>query len=176
MKSIRFPLLIGFALTAPGLAHGFDLTKPFARTDVVFFEPQNFTDVRDSSLGDSESARSATLGELRTYVTKQANRFLTPGQQLKITVTDVDLAGEFEPWRGAQWGDVRVVKDIYPPRATLSFQLIDADGQVIKQGDRQLRDLAFMMKLSINRDDPLRHEKALFDDWLSLEFRGLKKR
>jgi hypothetical protein len=36
-----------------------------------------------------------------------------------------------------------------------------------------LSDLAFLMKLTGGfRDDPLRHEKALLDDWLRAEFPG----
>jgi hypothetical protein len=36
--------------------------------------------------------------------------------------------------------------------------------------------MAFLMKLTMGfRDDPLRHEKALLDDWLSAEFHSGKK-
>jgi hypothetical protein len=174
MKTPRLLILTALVVVAGGTALAFDPVKGPPRTDVVFFESEKFTDVRDSSFGASEKARDATLGELRTYLVKQANLLLAPGQQLKITVTDVDLAGEFEPWRGPQWSDVRIVKDIYPPDIKLAFQLTDADGHVLKQGDRDLKDLGFMMQLTIDRNDPLRFEKALLDDWLREEFHGLK--
>jgi hypothetical protein len=91
-------------------------------------------------------------------------------------LTDVDLAGDYEPWRSGQWADVRIVKDIYPPRLTLAFRLTDAEGKVVKEGKRDLRDIAFLMKMTMGfRDDPLRHEKALLDDWLSSEWRPVKK-
>jgi hypothetical protein len=39
-----------------------------------------------------------------------------------------------------------------------------------------LRDLAFMMKITMSfRDDPVRHEKALLDDWLNSEFTRVRK-
>lgn len=176
MKTHSRMLLLALALAGAGELHGFDPTKPFPKTEVVFFEPEKFTDVRDSALGDSEKARNETLGELRTYLVKQTNRLLAPGQVLKVTVTDVDLAGDFEPWRGGQWADVRIVKDIYPPCIKLAFKLTDAEGNVLAQGDRELRDMAFMMRLSINRDDPLKYEKALLDDWVRADFGGLKKK
>jgi hypothetical protein len=92
---------------------------------------------------------------------------------LEVTFTAVDLAGEFEPWRGPQWGDVRIVRDLYPPRLGLEFRLVDAAGRVVRTGQRALSDLAFLMKLTGGfRDDPLRHEKALLDDWLRAEFPG----
>jgi hypothetical protein len=140
----------------------------------VFFEPEKFTDVRDSAFSDNEKARTATLDELRAYMVRQAGRLLAPGQQLKITVTDVDLAGEFEPWRSGQWGEIRIVKDIYPPEIKLAYQLSAEDGTVLKQGDRDLRDMNFMMTLSIDRNDPLRFEKDMLDSWLREEFRGVK--
>ena len=40
------------------------------------------------------------------------------GDKLTITFTDIDLAGDFEPWRGPQWDEVRIVKAIYPPRSS----------------------------------------------------------
>ena len=174
MKILHVLLIAALSLAAGGSAYAFDPVKGLSKTEVVFFEPEKFTDVRDSSFGASENRRDATLGELRAHIVKQATRLLGPGQQLKITVTDVDLAGDFEPWHGAQWDEVRIVKDIYPPRIKLAFQLTDADGEILKKGDRDLTDMSFMSNLSIDRQDPLRHEKTLLEDWLRREFRGLK--
>ncbi len=176
MKAPRLLFLTALVVVAGGPALAFDPVKGPARTEVVFFEPEKFTDVRDSWAGVSERARDATLDELSAYLVKQANFLLAPGQRLKITITDVALAGNFEPWRGPEWSDVRIVRDIYPPDIKLSFQLTDADGHVLKQGDRNLRDLGFMMRLSIDLSDRLRFEKALIEDWVRDEFRGLKSK
>lgn len=144
------------------------------RAQVVFVDPDKFTDARDSYTG-TDAGRDAILDQLRDYMMSEAKRYIPDGDKLSISVSDVDLAGDFEPWRGPQWDDVRVVKDIYPPRIKLSFQLTDSTGKVIKEGTRDLRDLAFMMKITMSfRDDPLRHEKQLLDDWFGDEFRGLK--
>ena len=98
------------------------------------------------------------------------------GHLLSVTFTDIDMAGDFEPWRGPRFDDIRIVKDIYPPRINLSFRLTDAEGNVVKEGTRELRDLAFMMKITMAfRDDPVRHEKALLDDWLRSEFPRVRK-
>ncbi len=174
MKTPRLLFAAALGLMAVGAAHAFDPSKPGPKVEVVFFEPDKFTDVRDSAFSDDEKARNATLGELRTYIVRQAGRLLSPGQQLKITVTDVDLAGDFEPWRGGQWADVRIVKEIYPPEIKLAYQLTSEDGTVLKQGDRELRDMSFMMTLSIDRNDPLRFEKDMLDSWLREEFRGVR--
>jgi hypothetical protein len=175
MKTTRIFLLSALALVGMGSARALDPVKGPPQVDVIFLEPEKFTDVKDGYMG-SDKGRDSTLELLKEYLTTRGSKGLRPGQKLAITFTDVDLAGDFEPWRGAQWGDVRIVKDIYPPRVAFAFRLTDAEGKVVKEGKRDLRDLAFMMKLTMGfRDDPLRHEKALLDDWLSDEFRPEKK-
>ena len=79
-----------------------------------------------------------------------------------MSITDIDRAGAFEPWRGR--GDVRIVRDVYPPRVDLGFTLTGADGAVIKRGERKLRDLALVGRATASGSDPLRYEKALLDD------------
>lgn len=146
------------------------------QTEVVYVAPEKFTDVRDSYTG-TDSGRDAILDELRTYMQDEGRRFVPAGDRLMISVTDVDLAGEYEPWRGPRWDDVRIVKDIYPPRINLSYRLTDAAGNVIKEAKCQLRDLAFMMRITTTfQNDPLSHEKTLLDDWFRSEFRDVAKR
>ena len=175
MKRTRLLLLSALGLVIVGAVRALEPVKGPSRVEVVFFEPEKFTDVKDSYMG-SDKGRDSTLDLLKEYLATRGVRGLFPGQKLAITFSDIDLAGDFEPWRGGQWGDVRIVKDIYPPRLVLSFRLTDADGSIVKEGKRDLRDLAFMMKLTMGfRDDPLRHEKALLDDWLSADFHGEKR-
>ena len=145
-----------------------------ALAEVKFFEPKKFTDVKDNDMGDYE--RTTYLDSLRDHILEQAKYFVPAGHKLAVTFTDIDMAGDFEPWRGPRFSDIRIVKDIYPPRIELSFQLTDAEGNAVKQGTRELRDLAFLMKITMAfRDDPVRHEKALLDDWLRSEFPRVRK-
>ena len=174
MNISRLLLVSAVTLIGAGGLRAFDLTKPPARTEVVFFEPENFTDTRNSYLG-SDNGRDAILAELKSYIVEHAKPYLAPGQTLSVTVTDVDLAGEFEPWRGAGFADVRIVKEIYAPRIDLAVRLTDAKGQIVKEGKRELRDQTFMMNLTMNQSDPLRYEKNLLGDWLHQEFRSVKK-
>lgn len=152
------------AFAAPPAAN-----KTVARAEVNFFEPRKFTDVKDSAMGDYE--RTTYLDQIRDHLLEQAKYYVPEGHRLVVTITDIDMAGDFEPWRGPRFDDIRIVKDIYPPRITLAFQLKDADGNVVKEGKRELRDLAFLMKITMAfRDDSVRHEKGLLDDWLRAEF------
>jgi hypothetical protein len=178
MKTIRL-ISLGLVWLAgtSGWVLAFDGTakKSVYRTDVTFFEPEKFTDANDSSSG-SEKGRSAILDQLKTYLQQRAQDYVADGQKLTITVTDVDLAGEFEPWRVGALQDVRIVKDIYPPRINLSFKLVNANGETIKSGERQLRDLSVQITTTVvNANDPLRYEKAMLDEWLRAEFSRTKK-
>lgn len=173
MKTSRY-FLVALLGLAPALAAHAATPPKIVRADVEFFEPKNFTDVKDSYLGDYE--RTTYLDSIREHVLGQSRHYVPTGQHLSVTFTDIDMAGDFEPWRGPRFDDIRIVKDIYPPRISLVFRVTDAEGNVVKEGKRELRDLAFLMKISMGfRDDPMRHEKALIDEWLRSEFPRVRK-
>lgn len=144
-----------------------------SRVEVTFENPDKFSDAADGQRG-SDFGREGNLAQIKDYIEHRAAKLLPEGQRLSVTITDVDLAGEVEPWRTSSAQDIRFVKEIYPPRIDLSFQLTDANGTVIKEGKRELRDMAFMMKLHLDRSDPRVHEKGLLDDWIRSEFRTKK--
>jgi len=98
----------------------------------------------------------------------------TPEMQLSIKVTDVKLAGDFEPWLGVPFNQTRIIKSIYPPRIVLEFRLIDDNGRVIKEGKRELTDVDYQRRDSRLREDSLRYEKELLGDWMREEFSALK--
>ena len=47
-----------------------------------------------------------------------------PADEARVTVTNIDVAGDIESWRGPGRCDVRIMKDTYPPRIDLSFRLL----------------------------------------------------
>lgn len=145
-----------------------------SRVEVAFDHPEKFKDVRESSM-QSDKDRDHLLGQIQSYVEEQAQRLVAPDQKLTITFTEIDMAGDFEPWRGPQWSDIRVVKDIYPPRIDLSYKLTDGSGAVLREGTAQLRDLMFTSRMTMDRNDPLRIEKDLLRDWLRSEFKAPRK-
>ena len=64
----------------------------------------------------------------------------------------------------------RIVRDIYPPRMTVQFRHLGADGRVIAEGERKLTDPAFLIGATpIDSSDPLRFEKRMIDSWLRRE-------
>ncbi|HEX4327229.1 MAG TPA: DUF3016 domain-containing protein [Burkholderiales bacterium] len=160
-------LLAAFApvlIAAAPAVHGVEAPK----VQVEYVHPENFADVGDGFRG-GDAARSAYLEALNRHLQARAARVLGNGQSLKVSITEVDMAGEFEPWRIAG-ADVRIVRNIYPARIDLSFRLADAGGAVVKEGERRLRDTGFTDDVTRYSDDPLRYEKALIDAWVEREF------
>ena len=164
MKSSPLPRLLCIACLALASVMARAATLP-DNVSVRYKDPQHFTEAK-RSFGVHAIDADAYLKPLKDYIAQRASRILAPGQRLDIEVTDVARAGEYEPWRGPRYNDVRIIKDIYPPRIDLDFTLYGADGKVLRQGSRKLRDLAFLNNISAADQDPLRYEKSLIDDWL----------
>jgi hypothetical protein len=173
MKTLRMLLCSLSGLTAVLSLHAATAPKPDDRTEIVFFEREKFTDVKDG-LSDTPKGRDAILDQIKDYIIGQAKKYVAEDQKLTVTITDVDLAGDFEPERSPRLQDVRIIRDIYPPKINLTFKLTAADGNELKHGTRELTDVMFMNNLTFNSNDPLRYEKNLLDDWLRADFARVK--
>ncbi len=160
MKTIFFALALGLAAGAPSIA-----APAQHRITVAFDHPEIFTDFKDSAMPTTRG-RDAILQQIRKYLHEQAREFIPAGDHLSITFTDIKLAGQFEPWRGPDFDNVRIIRDIYPPFFRFHYVFTNASGKVIAHGDKDLTDLAFQDRLTFPLDDPLRYEKAILSDWM----------
>jgi hypothetical protein len=142
-----------------------------ARVAVDFVDPEKFTDMRYS---EAERYSPAILLQLQRYIVETAADALPEPLRLEIRITDVDLAGDFELFRGPVRDQVRVIKGIYPPRIALEFRAVDAAGQAVAEGKRDLTDIDYQMRVVYFPDDYLRYEKDLLRDWLRAELASLK--
>jgi len=165
-----FASLMGLAAALPmSAAPKAAVSDP--RVQVEFVNPEKFTDLKADASG-SKKGRDSYLEQLRDHLARQAGGQLPQGQRLRISITDIDMAGDFEPWQGQSLTHVRMVKDQYPPRIDLSFKITNEKGKILREGARELKNLSFMRDVSISRQDPLRHEKKLLDEWLRREVAG----
>ncbi len=163
---VRPLLLAGLLLagcTTPTASNGVTA----ADITVEFQNPDNFRDVRDS-LGGSTDQNA--LAALRTWLQENAPASLAAGQKLRVTFTDIDLAGDFLP--GSSMDRVRIIRGVYIPRMEFSFVVTDAAGQVVKQGTRTLTNLDFQNTgRRIGSDQSFFYDKMLLEDWLRKEFK-----
>ena len=110
------------------------------------------------------------LQDLAEYLRTKASLQLPAGNTLALTIVDIKRAGQYEPWLGIERQNVRMIRDIYPPRMTLQVKHYDASGALVSEGERKLSDPAFLLGTTpINDSDPLRYEKRMIDSWLRRE-------
>lgn len=140
-----------------------------ARADVQvnFVNPENFSDIRDND----GFRQPDLLKGLKEHLIIQAGKAL-PGKDVRFNVTDVDLAGEVEPFgRHGRW--LRVMRAVTSPAITLTYEVREG-GKVVQHGEAKLRDMDYQNSFNTySAGDPLRYEKRMLDHWMQHEF-GVK--
>ncbi|WP_372873053.1 DUF3016 domain-containing protein [Shewanella sp.] len=165
MKS-KMILIAGLFIAGSAMAADEATTNPVTEVGAVkitWQEPKQFRDIKSS--GELQSRYEMRMFETLTKeLSEEASKSLKPNQKLELVVTDVDLAGDVRPTFGATPSDLRVVKEIYPPRMTFSYQLLDGE-QVVIAGDEKLTNLNFMNDIRPINDKPFMHESRLLSKW-----------
>lgn len=137
---------------------------------VSWGDPAKFTEITGSG-NRFEAERGDWLNKLAVYLRDQSEKALPAGNTLSLTIVDIKRAGQYEPWYGIERQNIRMIRDIYPPRMTLQFRELDASGNVVAEGERKLTDPAFLLNSTpLNDTDPLRYEKRMIDSWVRREF------
>jgi hypothetical protein len=158
-SAIAFLLLSGCAVSVPN-------DEAVSRVSVSFVDPEKFTDSRRAELAPTSAG---VLRELEEFLIETGGRYLPETMKLNIRVTDIDLAGDFELFRGPQADQVRITKGLYPPRIMLEFEVIDGAAAVVRSGKRDLTDINYQLRSVYPREDYLRYEKDILRDWLRAE-------
>ena len=130
-----------------------------AGATVTFTAPDKFSDVPFSSV-----ERERVLEDLSGFIVKLATK-LPAGQELKVEVLDVDLAGEVKPTsRGRD--DLRILRGGADwPQIHLRYSL-EQNGAVIKSGDERLADMNYLDRGGYTgRESSLRYEKQMLETW-----------
>ncbi len=130
-----------------------------AAVTVNYIHPENFSD-----LPFTPWDREQVLKDLAEHFQK-LGQALPPGQDLKIDVLDVDLAGREEPSRRGVH-EIRVLRGGADwPHIHLRY-VLEAGGTVVKSGDEQISDMMYMDHVQRYTDgDVLQYEKQMLDDW-----------
>jgi hypothetical protein len=136
LPAIAFLLLSGCAASAPH-------DQAVSRVSVSFVEPEKFTDARRLELAPTSAG---VLRESEKFLIETGGCYLPATTKLSIRITDIDLAGDFELFRGPQADQVRITKGLYPPRIMLEFQVIDDTAAVVRSGKRDLTDLNYQLR------------------------------
>lgn len=151
-KRVKIISPMGLLLVA-GCAAAVPMGESAARVSVVFIEPEKFTDARRAKL---EPGSSGVLRELEKFMVETGARYVPENMKLNIRVTNVDLAGDFELFRGPQADQVRINKSLYQPHVALEFEVVDSAAKVVKSGKRDLTDIDYQLRSVYPREDYLR--------------------
>lgn len=151
---------IAFALTLPLIS-----VWASAAVEVSFVKPEQFIDIRDANFRRQDDY----LEGLQQHFQKVGEKML-PGKDLKIEITDVDLAGRVEPRRHGM-DMIRILRDMADgPMIQLRYVLSE-NGVEIRRGEARLWDAAYLTGFNAYSDgDPLRYEKRMIDNWFKQEF------
>ncbi len=132
-------------------------------------DPAKFSEVRGSH-NRNEAERGDWVMDIARYLRDRAERKLPADERLDITITDIRRAGNYEPWRGIEFRDIRVMRELYWPRIAIEIKHTRADGTIIAEGAQVLSDPAYLSSAStFGEGDPLRYEKNMIDRWVRRE-------
>lgn len=154
---LAFPV---FAETAPTPA-----AAP-SNVEVRFEKTDKF---RDATYDNRRNTSEQVAKDIAAHMQKAGLRYLPAGQRLEVEITDIDLAGRYEPWH-IQARDVRFMRDVAWPRIDLKYRLFEGDKE-IAQGDDHMSDMTYLHRPGLaTSGDRLRYEKAMIDQWFRARF------
>ena len=130
-----------------------------AAVTVTFTHPENFTDMPFAS-HDKEQV----MKDMHRHFDK-LGATLPVGQDLKVEILDIDLAGRIEPNARAS-RDLRILRGSADwPAITLRYSL-ESQGKVLKSGQERIADMTYMHGYNhYNSGENLRYEKQMLDRW-----------
>jgi len=165
--NVKYLLIAAIFVGHVAIAEEAITPNPVTEVGVVKIEWENPQDFRDINTSNELQSRfeARLFDTLTKNINKQAQKTLKPDQQLAMKVTDLDLAGDIRPTFGATPNDLRIVKDLYPPRATFSYTITEK-GNVVLAGDEKITDMSFMHTTQRFSSRPFQYETNLFDQWL----------
>ena len=148
------PLLLA-ATAALTLAAG----SASAAVTVNFTQPDQYVDMPFAPWD-----KERVMKDLREHFNKLGGQ-LPPGQDLKVDVIDIDLAGRIEP--NLRFGhDIRVMKGRTDwPTIALRYS-IESQGKVLVSGDARIDDKSYLDHINrYSANESLRYEKRMLDEW-----------
>jgi len=134
------------------------------RITVEFVNPEKFTDVYPSSRHGTDRELKQTLDALRQLIVEAGNKSLGTGDELKMEILDVNLAGEYNPPMGGPANEVRIMRNIDWPSMKVHYTL--KRGGKETQGDAVISDMSYLMSASTcPGGGALCYERRMVERW-----------
>lgn len=138
-------------------------TTASAEVKTDFVDVESFTDF---TVGHGNETQAQKMFERELQRAGRLQSVVGKNRVLELTFTDIDMAGDIQPWRNRDNADIRYVESVYPPRMSFSYVLKDSDGKEIASGEDSIRDLSFDFGIQpISNYDSFRYEIEMLTDW-----------
>lgn len=156
----------------PATSHAIGTTAHAQELTIEFVDSENYTDTQ-TGFGSLERSSAAINEAISASFQEVAKKYLPNGYILSVKVEDIDLAGD-RSHMTSTYGDIRVYRDIYPPRIVFTYQLHAPDKQLVARGKTTKSDLAYLrqntgLRLAPEEEAPFVTE--LVRGWASKELR-----
>lgn len=135
-----------------------------AEVEVSWQQPEKYTDIKPTN--ESHKAYQERVLKHFDGIFADLASKLPEGYSWTITVSDLDLAGDIDPFAGRTGQGIRIVKELYSPAIKFNHILQDKYGEQIINQDEQLRDLGFMQTIhsaQINKE--FYYEQQMLQRW-----------
>lgn len=163
MKQLLHSMLVA---TAAVMAQGAMTAN--AAVIVTFTQPEAYAD-----MPFAPSDKDRVMKDLQRHFDKLGTQ-LPQGQDLRVEVLDIDLAGRIEPQ--LRFGhDIRVLKGRADWPAIQLRYSIESQGKVLRGGEARVDDKSYLDHLNrYSANEPLRYEKRMLDEWFKTVLREVR--
>lgn len=166
MKTKQTIILIATVMLTPMVSYGGKIEFSFGPVE----------DFRDFSVSGLTETRTLPLfeAEIAEEMESSAKKYLGEDETLHIHITDIDMAGDIQPWRNYRNADIRYIENLYPPRLKFTYEVKDGDGNITSSGEENIADLSFMMNVLApmqSRQKNFFYESTLLRDWMRKNYR-----
>jgi len=145
----------------------FSSTVFAASLEINWVEPDKYKDIDP---GNSSKARYRTrvFTALEKYF-KDLVISLPEEYKMKISVTDIDLAGDVQ---FAHTDRIRFIKELYFPSMHFAYELLDKEQKSLISNEVKIKDMSFLhdVRSASRHNDFLYYEGEMIADWFSKTF------
>lgn len=130
-----------------------------AATSVTFIAPEKYADMPFASY-DKDRVKAALKEHFEMLGTK-----LPAGEDLKVEILDIDLAGERD-FRANAPQDLRILRGGADwPKIELRYS-VESQGKVLNSGSTRIADMNYLQTFNqYSKNEFLRYEKRMIDQW-----------
>jgi len=174
MKTNKFIALATIASIAlySTSTYGIGNTESDNELKIEFSDYEDYTDT-ETSFGSAKAGEKLIQSSLTSAFQKAANKYLPSGYELRVTINDIDLAGDRSVMTST-FGDIRVYRDLYPPRIAFRYSVYSPSEKLVASGDINKSDLTYLFQFTgvrLRPEEEAPYVTELVRGWASNELR-----